>query len=169
MANAQLSEFGNILLFILGGIAFVLLAFTVSKFIRPNRPNPEKLSPYECGEDAVGSPWTNFNVRFYIVALVFVLFEVEILFLFPWAVVFGNAELINSTNGLWGWFSLLEVGIFIFFLTLGLVYAWVKGYLDWVKSDPTPEKFESKVPPNLYTELNKKYEKQEVSKFKINN
>ncbi len=156
MVNAQLSEFGTILLFILGGIGFVLLALTVAKFVRPNRPNAEKLSPYECGEDAVGSPWTNFNVRFYIVALIFVLFEVEVIFLFPWAVVFGNAELIRQTNGLWGWFALAEVFVFVVILALGLVYAWAKGYLEWVRPEPVPEKFDSKVPRNLYENVNKK-------------
>jgi len=131
----------------------------VAKFIRPNRPNAEKLAPYECGEEPVGSPWTNFNVRFYIIALLFVLFEVEILFLFPWATVFGNAKLIEETNGLWGWFAIVEVAIFVFLLALGLVYAWVKGYLDWIKSEPQTEQFESKVPKHLYDELNKKYDK----------
>ncbi len=158
MINTQLSEFGNILLFILGGISFVLIVLTVARFIRPHRPNEEKLSSYECGEEAIGSPWTNFNVRFYIVALIFVLFEVEVIFLFPWAVVFGNAELIKQTNGLWGWFSIIEVGVFIVILSLGLVYAWAKGYLEWIRPDSIPEKFESKVPSKLYEELNKKYE-----------
>jgi NADH-quinone oxidoreductase subunit A len=157
--TTQISEFGNILLFILGGILFVVVALTVARLIRPSRPNEEKLSPYECGEDAVGSPWTNFNVRFYIVALIFVLFEVEIIFLFPWSVVFGNAALIQETNGLWGWFALAEVFLFVVILALGLVYAWVKGYLDWIQPEPSPDKFESKVPKNLYEEVNKKYEK----------
>ncbi|HVD98848.1 MAG TPA: NADH-quinone oxidoreductase subunit A [Cytophagaceae bacterium] len=159
MIQTEISEFGNILLFILGGIAFVVIALTVASLIRPKRPNEEKLAPYECGEEAVGSPWTNFNVRFYIIALIFVLFEVEIIFLFPWAVVFGNAELIRQTNGLWGWVSMAEVFLFVFILAIGLIYAWVKGYLDWVQPDPDPEKFESKVPQNLYEAVNKKYEK----------
>ncbi len=159
MINAEVSEFGNILLFILGGIAFVMIALLAAGFIRPSRPNAEKLAAYECGEDAVGSPWTNFNVRFYIVALVFVLFEVETVFLFPWAVVFGNAELVRETNGLWGWFSLVEVFLFVVILAAGLVYAWAKGYLDWIQTEPVPEKFESKVPKNLYEEVNRKYAK----------
>jgi NADH-quinone oxidoreductase subunit A len=158
MVTTQLSEFGNVLLFILGGITFVLIALMIARFIRPNRPNEEKLAPYECGEEAVGSPWANFNIRFYIIALIFVLFEVEVVFLFPWAIVFGNAELIAQTNGLWGWFSLTEVFLFVAVLALGLVYAWMKGYLDWIQPEPTVEKFESKVPMSLYEELNKKYQ-----------
>jgi len=157
MINNQVSEFGNVLLFILGGILFVLIALTVARFIRPNRPNEEKLSPYECGEDAVGNPWTNFNVRFFIIALLFVLFEVEIVFLFPWAVVFGNATLIKKTDGLWGWFALVEAFLFVFILAIGLIYAWAKGYLEWIHSKSVPEKFESKVPKALYEEVNKKY------------
>ncbi|HSZ24817.1 MAG TPA: NADH-quinone oxidoreductase subunit A [Cytophagaceae bacterium] len=158
MVNNQISEFGNVLLFILGGISFVLIALTVAKFIRPSRPNEEKLAPYECGEEAVGNPWTNFNIRFYVIALIFVLFEVEIIFLFPWAVVFGNAELIKQTNGLWGWFSVIEVFLFIFILTIGLAYAWVKGFLDWIQPASITEEFKSKIPTDLYEAVNKKYE-----------
>ena len=139
MIDTQVSAFGGVLLFIFGGMSFVLIALMVAKLIRPNRPNDEKLAPYECGEEAIGSPWTNFNVRFYIVALLFVLFEVEIVFLFPWSVVFGNAALIKQTNGLWGWFALIEVLLFVVILAFGLVYAWVKGYLDWIQPEPTPE------------------------------
>src|SRR5687768_7873859 len=106
MQSTQLSDFGVILLFIVGAIAFVVLALVVSWLIRPSRPNYEKLTSYECGEDPVGNAWGQFNVRFYIIALIFILFEVEILFIFPWATVFGNKEKIDSTNGLWGWFSL---------------------------------------------------------------
>ncbi len=157
MIDTQVSAFGGVLLFIFGGISFVLIALTVARLIRPNRPNDEKLAPYECGEEAIGSPWKNFNVRFYIVALLFVLFEVEIVFLFPWAVVFGNAALIKQTNGLWGWFALIEVLLFVVILAFGLVYAWVKGYLDWIQPEPTPETFESKVPKVLYDKINNKY------------
>ena len=162
MVNAQLSEFGTVLLFIIGSILFLGITMTIAKFVRPNRPNIEKLSSYECGEDSVGSPWMNFNVRFYVVALLFVLFEVEILFLFPWGVVFADKTLIQETNGLWGWFSMIEMVVFILMLALGLVYAWVKGYLDWVKTEPEPGKFESKVPRRLYEEVNQKYQNSEA-------
>jgi len=157
MEETELSAFGGVLLFILGGTGFVLLMMTAAFFIRPSRPNDEKLAPYECGEDAVGSSWTNFNPKFYIIALIFVLFEVEIIFLFPWAIVFGNAELIKETNGLWGWFALGEVFVFMALLVVGLWYAWQKGFLDWVQASPTPETFTSKVPKSLYEDLNKKY------------
>jgi NADH-quinone oxidoreductase subunit A len=157
MQNTQVSEFGSILLFIIGAILFVVIALTVARLIRPNRPNPEKLSSYECGEEAVGSAWGQFNVRFYIVALIFILFDVELVFLFPWATVFGNREMIQATGGLWGWFALAEMFLFVGILVLGLAYAWVKGYLDWVKPEIKVSSFQSKVPKHLYEQINQKY------------
>jgi NADH-quinone oxidoreductase subunit A len=157
MENTQISEFGIILLFITGGIAFVALALFVSKLIRPDRPNFEKLTPYESGEDPIGNAWGQFNTRFYVIALIFLLFEVEIVFIFPWATVFGDKNKIEETQGLWGWFSLMEMFLFIGILALGLIYAWVKGYLDWVKPNQEVKDYKSPVPKNLYEEINKKY------------
>jgi len=125
--------------------------------VRPKRPNAQKLSTYECGEETIGSAWGNFNIRFYIVALIFLLFEVEIIFLFPWATVFGNAQLIEETNGLWGWFSLIEAFAFIFILALGLAYAWRHGFLDWDTPEQQKTTFKSKVPNALYNDINSKY------------
>lgn len=159
MVNSQLSEFGIILLFIIGAIVFVLVAMTVAWLIRPNRPNEEKLTAYECGEDVVGSAWGQFNIRFYIIALIFILFDVELVFLFPWAVVFGQKTLLAETNGLWGWFSLVEMFLFISILILGLAYAWVKGYLDWVKPEVKAPKFDANVPKKLYDNVNERYSK----------
>lgn len=158
MQNNQVSEFGIILLFILGGMVFVLLALAMSKLIRPHRPNYEKLTSYECGEDPVGNAWGQFNVRFYIVALIFILFEVEILFIFPWATVFGNQQMISETKGVWGWFALAEMFLFIMILVLGLAYAWAKGFLDWVRPEPEIMDYNSPVPKDLYDQVNKKYE-----------
>lgn len=157
MPSAHLSEFGGILLFIIGGVLFVLLAMTAARLLRPNRPNEEKLSSYECGEEAVGSAWGPFNVRFYIIALIFILFDIELVFLFPWAVVFGQKELIVATNGLWGWFALAEMAIFIVVLAVGLAYAWAKGYLDWIRPEIKLPMFESKIPPQVYRQINEKY------------
>lgn len=159
MHNKQLSDFGIILLFIVGAIVFVLSTLLVSWLIRPNRPNYEKLTSYECGEDPVGTAWGQFNVRFYIIALIFLLFEVEILFIFPWATVFGDKARIESTNGLWGWFSLVEMFMFLGILVLGLAYAWAKGYLDWVRLQQDVKNYHSPVPKELYEQLNKKYER----------
>jgi NADH-quinone oxidoreductase subunit A len=153
-----LSAFGEVLLFITGGILFILIAFFVSGLLRPNRPNAQKLSTYESGEEAISSAWTQFNLRFYIIALIFLLFEVEILFLFPWATVFANRELLQETNGLWGWFSVIEVVIFIVVLALGLAYAWVNGHLDWIKPEPSPTEVRTNVPADLYRKINERYQ-----------
>jgi NADH-quinone oxidoreductase subunit A len=157
MEGQYLSEFGEVLLFVIGAAMFVVVSFFVSRLVRPNRPNPEKLSSYETGEETAGPAWTQFNIRFYIVALIFLLFEVEIIFLFPWSTVYGREELINQSNGLWGWFSMIEMLIFIFVLALGLAYAWVNGYLEWVKPKPNPTTFKSSVPKALYDKINEKY------------
>ena len=125
--QTYLSAFGEVLLFILAGIIFILVTLFVSKTIRPHRPNPEKLSTYESGEEPVSSAWAQFNIRFYIIALIFLLFEVEIVFLFPWSTIFANEVLIEETQGVWGWFSLIEMVTFILILALGLAYAWVNG------------------------------------------
>ncbi|MCG8477156.1 MAG: NADH-quinone oxidoreductase subunit A, partial [Cytophagales bacterium] len=87
---SEISAFGEILLYGIGASLLVLATFLISWLIRPSRPSAEKLTTYECGEDPSGSAWGQFNMRFYIVALMFILFDVEIVFLFPWAVVFGN-------------------------------------------------------------------------------
>jgi NADH-quinone oxidoreductase subunit A len=154
-----ISEFGEVLLFIIGGTVFLLLTFFAARMIRPDRPSPEKLTTYESGEEALGSAWTQFNVRFYVIALIFLLFEVEIIFLFPWSTVFANKQLIEQTNGLWGWFAVIEAVIFIVVLALGLVYAWVHGHLDWIKPEPDPTQYRSPVPRTLYEKINIRYQK----------
>jgi NADH-quinone oxidoreductase subunit A len=155
--ETYLSEFGEILVYILAGTVFIMVTLLVSRLIRPNRPNAEKLATYESGEEPISSPWTQFNVRFYVVALIFLLFEVEIVFLFPWATVFADKELIEQTDGKWGWFSMIEMLIFIAILALGLAYAWVNGFLDWVKPNQKPTEINSPVPKNLYDDINEKY------------
>lgn len=152
-----MSAWGEVLLFIIGGLAFVSLSLLVSRIIRPSRPNAEKLTSYESGEDPVGSPWIQYNVRFYVIALIFILFEVEIVFLFPWATIFSDKELISKTGGLWGWFSMTEMMIFVGLLALGLAYAWRNGHLDWIKSRQEMSDFKSPVPKDLYKKINERY------------
>lgn len=151
------SDFGYILLFIIAAIVLMGLMLTIAKFLRPHRPNEEKLTTYESGEDPLGNANIRFNVRFYVIALIFVLFEIELLFLFPWAVVFGNENLIEQTNGQWGWFAMIEMTVFVAILILGLAYAWVKGYLDWVRPTPLIPEVKSPVPADLYKNVNEKY------------
>jgi NADH-quinone oxidoreductase subunit A len=157
MENSQIPEFGVILLFIIGGILFTSAVLFVGWLIRPHRPNEEKLSSYECGEEATGNAWMQFNTRFYIIALIFILFEVEIVFLFPWATIFARRDLIDSTQGIWTWFSVTEVFVFIALLALGLAYVWVKGFLEWEKPLQETRDIASPVPPALYEALNAKY------------
>ncbi|MEO0330849.1 MAG: NADH-quinone oxidoreductase subunit A, partial [Bacteroidota bacterium] len=145
------------LLFIIGAISFVLITLVVARLIRPNRPNEEKLTTYESGEDPLGSAWGQFNPRFYVVALIFILFDVEIVFLFPWATVMGQPELIEQTEGAWGWFALVEMAIFVLILVLGLAYAWAKGFLDWVRPSVNLPQYKSVVPAKLYEQINQKY------------
>ena len=154
MQSNYFSDFGTLLLFLIGGAIFILIGLFTAKLIRPHRPNAEKLSTYECGEEAVGNSWVQFNPRFYVIALIFIIFDVELAFMFPWAVVFGRRDLIEATDGLWGWFALAEMVIFILILALGLAYAWVKGHLDWIKPKPTIPTSHSPVPPDLYQRVN---------------
>lgn len=116
--------FGVVLFFIVTGLLIGIVAITISSFIRPHHPTEQKLQIYECGETPVGTPWMQFNNRFYTVALVFIIFDVEVVFLFPWAVVFKEL----------GAFAFLEMFVFVAILAAGLVYAWAKGDLEWVRS-----------------------------------
>jgi NADH-quinone oxidoreductase subunit A len=155
--SPQISAFGVILLFIIGGIVFFGVAMGLARLLRPHRPNEEKLASYECGEEVIGNAWGPFNVRYYIVALVFILFDVELAFLFPWAVVFGDRKLNAASGGLWSWYALAEMFLFVAILALGLAYAWVKGHLDWVKPEAKPSAWQPKVPAKLYDQVNVKY------------
>lgn len=150
----ELSGFGVALLFIIGGLVFIMITLFTAKMLRPSRPNEEKLTTYESGEDPVKSAWSVFNVRFYVIALIFLLFETELVFLFPWATVFADKQLHTETEGLWSRFSLAETFIFVGMLALGLVYVWANGMLDWVKPDPYKSDFKSKIPTSAYHHIN---------------
>ncbi len=131
----------------------VCVAFAINKLIAPHKPNPEKLTSYECGEEPTGNAWMPFNSRFYVIALVFLLFDVEMVFIFPWAIVFGNHEL-QSADPRWGWLSLAEMFLFLGILILGLVYVWAKGDLDWIKAKPIIPVTDVHIPASLYEKLN---------------
>jgi NADH-quinone oxidoreductase subunit A len=106
------------------GVVFLLVGGTLSlsRLVRPKVYTDEKYDTYECGIDPVGGGWTQSTVRYYIFALLFVIFDVEAVFLFPWATVFAAL----------GFFAYAEMVVFIAILALGLVYAWRKGVLDWL-------------------------------------
>ncbi len=144
----------------------VCLIFFVNRLLAPDHPNKEKETSYECGEEPTGNAWLPFNSRFYVIALVFLLFEVEMVFVFPWATVFGSHE-INSFEPRWGLLSLVEMFIFLGVLILGLVYVWVKGDLDWIKPKPIVPVTDVLIPTSLYEKLNKEQSAYKIKEFVI--
>lgn len=116
-------DFSSVFVFLALGVIFVAVSLLLARLIRPSQPNVVKLSNYECGEEPIGNSWITFNVRFYIIALIFVIFDVEAVFLFPWALVFKTI----------GWVAFWDVLVFILILLAGFAYVWSKGDLDWIK------------------------------------
>lgn len=153
-----ITNYQILLLFALGGLVAIIGPLVISRLVRPSRPNEEKLTTYECGEDPTGTAWGKFNIRFYVVALVFVLFETELLFLFPWAIVFGDENLNSSSGGNWGILAMVEMGLFILILVVGLAYVWGKGYLEWEKPNIEINDLDTQVPDELYDAINTKYD-----------
>ncbi len=129
----MLVNFGSILFFLVFGAVFVCINILISRLLQTRNPHPIKVSIYECGEVPEGNSWIQFNIRFYVIALIFLIFEVEIVFLFPWAVVFKDL----------GMFAFVEMLIFVGILLVGLAYVWAKGDLEWDKPRqvPSPELF----------------------------
>jgi NADH:ubiquinone oxidoreductase subunit 3 (subunit A) len=120
-----LTQYASVLVFLLvivGLLAFVLVLW---KLLRPQRLSEEKDTTYECGEEPVGSAWVQFNIRFYVFALIFIVFDVEAVFLLPWAVVFREL----------GVLAYLEGFLFILVLVIALAYVWRKGDLAWVRPE----------------------------------
>lgn len=111
------------------GAGVYAVIVTLNRLVRPNMPSPAKLSTYECGVEPVGSGWTQVNIRYYVFAFLFVIFDVESVFLFPWAVIQGALE--AGDGPVSAVFALVEMFIFIAILAVGLVYAWRKGVLRW--------------------------------------
>ena len=130
-------DFANVLVFV--ALAFVLcgLMLGLGLLLRPANPNPNKLSTYECGEPPSGPAWINFNIRFYLIALVFVIFDVELAFIYPVAAVFREWVARGQ-----GGFALGEIAVFIGILAIGLLYVWVKGDLEWLKRLPVERRTE---------------------------
>jgi NADH-quinone oxidoreductase subunit A len=117
----MLATYAFIGIFFLAALSFPLLPLVMARFLRPKRPTPIKQSTYECGLEAIGDVHVQFKVQYYLYALAFVIFDVEVLFLYPWAVAYNRL----------GVFALVEVLIFLALLIFGLVYAWRKGALEW--------------------------------------
>jgi len=117
-------DFANVLLFLLAAAGFVIFNLVLGSFFRRDRYDPEKMRIYECGEPAIGASWIRYNIRFYRLALVFLVFDVEVIFLFPAAVVLQDL----------GWLGFGEVIVFVAVLAVALVYAWRFKCLEWTTS-----------------------------------
>jgi len=161
---AQISEFGKILIFIITGFVLVALTLFAGKLLAPKNPNPEKLTSYECGEEPTGSAWVPFNARFYVIALIFLLFDVEMVFIIPWATVFGSHELI-AADARWGKLTFIEMFLFLGILILGLVYVWRKGDLNWIRPNAEIPRTNVAIPSVLYTKLNTEQGTHQVKEF----
>ena len=117
------NDFGTAFIFVIIGVILIAVPLILQWILSPKNKSYDKLTTYECGEDVEGPAWVKFNIRFYVVALIFIIFDVEAVFFFPWAVVYKEL----------GLFAFIEMLIFMTILSLGLAYVWVKGDLEWVK------------------------------------
>ncbi|MBJ02144.1 MAG: NADH-quinone oxidoreductase subunit A [Planctomycetes bacterium] len=134
-------DYLNVLVFACVGLVFVFANLLIASIVRPKRKTTRGLEVYECGEEPIGGAWIQFDIRYYTVALVYVIFAVEIAFLFPWAIVLGDAMAGEgaAAGTEIGLFALVEGLLFILILFLGLAYVWAKGDLDWVLSYSGPK------------------------------
>ena len=135
-------DFAAVLIFLIVGLLVVYSMILISSLVQRKNPTPGKLSTYECGETPIGSSWIQFNIRFYVIALIFIIFDVEVAFILPCAAVFKDWILHDR-----GMTAFLEIAIFVVILLAGLAYVWAKGDLNWVKAiseEPQEESAESR-------------------------
>lgn len=153
---------GHFFVFALVGIAFLLAPLLIGKLIRPKKPTAEKDAVYECGEPTIGTSYVQFDLRFYVVALLFIIFDVEVAFFFPWAMIFGGSmqladsqleqraemsarllnqpavapgqEIARETAMQIGWLGFWDIFVFFSVLLVGFAYVWKRGDLDWVRA-----------------------------------
>jgi len=123
----MLDNYFPVLVFILIGVVFGVMPMITGMVVGPYRPDSEKNSPYECGFEAFEDARMKFDVRYYLIAILFILFDLEVAFLVPWATIFGEIVRTDSVK----WFGFIEMLVFIAILVVGYVYAWAKGALDW--------------------------------------
>jgi NADH-quinone oxidoreductase subunit A len=123
----MMENYFPILMFVLVGVAVGVLPVAMGFILAPSRPDPEKLSPYECGFEAFEDARMKFDVRFYLIAILFILFDLEIAFLFPWASIFKDIVATESIK----MFGFIEMLVFVAILVIGYAYAWAKGALEW--------------------------------------
>src|SRR5260370_12897954 len=165
-----------LLVFLAIAVFFLFFHLMLGKIVRPARPRPEKLTIYECGEPTIGSSWIQFDLRFYVVALLFVIFDVEVVFFFPWAVVFGKANALANPNlpaeqrqqlsselsnapaagpaipkesaGSLAWIAFWDILVFFGVLRVGFAYLCKRGDLDWVRSTSSETAAPGPAPPS---------------------
>jgi NADH-quinone oxidoreductase subunit A len=138
LPSSFLADHSAILVFIAVAVGFLVVNLIAWWVLRPSRFSEEKLTTYECGENPTGSAWIQFNIRFYVFALIFIVFDVEAVFLLPWAVVFGQAKNLADTVPAAAAqlpFLFVEALVFIAILVVGLAYVWRKGDLEWVRPE----------------------------------
>lgn len=150
-----------LLIFMAAGLTLLVANLVIGRFVRPDKPSPEKGEVYECGEQPIGTAWVQFDLRFYVVALLFVIFDVELAFFFPWAVVFGSANRAASETDPQAavaaaqniqpvpttatmvdpgamhdlaWLAFIDIAVFFAVLLVGFAYLWRRGDLEWVRS-----------------------------------
>ncbi len=121
-------EYGTVAILVIVGAALYAIIMLLNRAMRPSVPTPLKLTSYECGVESVGTGWSQMNIRYYVFAFLFVIFDVEAIFLFPWAVIIGD---LDATTRITPVFALVAMFLFIATLLEGLAYAWKKGVLTW--------------------------------------
>jgi NADH-quinone oxidoreductase subunit A len=123
----MLENYFPILVFVIVALIFGCVPMIIGRLVGPHKPDPAKLSPYECGFDAFEDARMKFDARYYLVAIIFIIFDLEIAFLFPWAAIYGEIVAVDEFK-LFGFFTML---VFLAILIIGDFYAWAKGALDW--------------------------------------
>jgi NADH-quinone oxidoreductase subunit A len=121
-------QYGTVAIVVIVGSLLYAVIMLVNRLMRPTVPSPLKLSTYECGVESAGSGWSQMNIRYYVFAFLFVIFDVEAIFLFPWAVIVGE---LDATTPISPTFALVAMFLFVGTLLEGLAYAWKKGVLTW--------------------------------------
>jgi NADH-quinone oxidoreductase subunit A len=121
-------QYGTFAVLAIVGAGVYAVIMLVSRLMRPTVPSPQKLTTYECGVEALGTGWSQMNIRYYVFAFLFVIFDVEAIFLFPWSVIIGSLDATTTPSAL---YALVAMFLFIGTLLEGLAYAWKKGVLKW--------------------------------------
>ncbi|MCS7085388.1 MAG: NADH-quinone oxidoreductase subunit A [Bacteroidia bacterium] len=152
----QVEAIGRWAAYVAGAAVFAAGGAMAARILSPRRPGGLKDQPYECGENAAGDAWGQINVRFYVMGLIFLIFDVELLMLYPWATVLARREYLNLSPD-WAWVALVEGAVFIGVLAAGLAYVWARGDIDWALPQPRRPQTPTCVPKRLYEDINRRY------------